>query len=306
MTTDQFFCAQAADDRGDPMAGTAPRGTYWILIEHRGGWPVNGFDGLDLDPQVHAAVFAAAQARRARILLIRRHGRRRHEGPGRWAVLHRAGNDRLRQHWGTWREERDLLSIVRVLDEPAELTAHEPHDPVVLVCAHGLHDVCCAVRGRPVAEALSGRWPDLVWECTHVGGDRFAANILVVPDGVYYGRLDAASAVEVVAGHLADRIDARYLRGYTDLVPVEQVAVAAALESQGPAGRDDYSIVSASRDAGRWTIHVASRVPGRDVLAVDIDVTNSPPRQLTCRGTAQASALVHTVAAVRPVPREGH
>ncbi|OUZ12678.1 sucrase ferredoxin [Aeromicrobium sp. PE09-221] len=303
METEQFFCAQAADEREDPIAGTAPRGSYWILIEYRGSWPVNGFDGLDLDPQVHAAVFAAAHARRARILLIRRHGRRRRGGPGRWAVLHRATGDRLMQHWGTWREERDLLDIVRVLNDPADLTPRGTPEPVVLVCAHGLHDVCCAVRGRPVAGALSARWPHLVWECTHVGGDRFAANILLVPDGVYYGRLDAESAVDVVAGHLDDRIDARHLRGYTDLVPVEQVAVAAALETQGPAGRDDYAIVSTSREDDRWTVHVASRVPGRDALAIDIEVTRSPPRQLTCRGTARASAFVYSVVAVRQAPK---
>lgn len=300
----QFLCAQAADDREDPLAGTAPRGAYWVLIEYRGGWPVNGFDGLDLDPQVHAAVFAAAQARRARIVLIRRHGRRRREGPGRWAVLHHAGQGSARQHWGTWTEERDLLEIVRVLNDPDDLATEDEHDPVVLVCAHGLHDVCCAVRGRPVAEALSARWPELVWECTHVGGDRFAANVLVVPDGVYYGRLDAASAVEVIDGHLADRIDARHLRGYTDLAPVEQVAVAAVLQARGTGGRHDHSILAASRNGDRWTVHVALR-GAEESFEVDIDVAMSPPRQLTCRGPAQASALVHTVVGMRPATRGG-
>lgn len=71
------------------------------------------------------------------------------------------------------------------------------------------HDTCCAVRGRPVGRALSDRWPELVWECTHVGGDRFAANVVVAPDGVYYGNLDAASSVEAVEQHLADRIHMR-------------------------------------------------------------------------------------------------
>ncbi|WP_218926810.1 sucrase ferredoxin, partial [Priestia megaterium] len=72
------------------------------------------------------------------------------------------------------------------------------YPPVILVCAHGRHDPCCAVRGLPVGRALGERWPEQVWECSHIGGDRFAANVVVAPDGVYYGGLDAKSAVATV------------------------------------------------------------------------------------------------------------
>ncbi len=161
----RFFCAEAARSRGDALAGTAPYGSVWILVEHRAGWPVNGFDGLDLEPEVKARVYTAAQALRARILLIRRHGRRSPDDPPRWAVLRYDGDGAHRQKWGVWRNDRDLAEIVDALDSPGE----RDHPPVVLVCAHGTHDACCAVRGRPVGRALSDRWPELVWECTHVG-----------------------------------------------------------------------------------------------------------------------------------------
>lgn len=303
-----FFCAEAADARQDPLAGTAPRGAHWALVEYRGAWPADGFEGLALDPEVRAAVFGAAQSLRARILLIRRHGRRRDEGVARWAVLHRRPDGAMRQRWGEWEADRDLLAVVEALREcdwSVGEDAHAPlpgeeRSPVVLVCAHGRHDVCCAVRGRPVAERLSERWPELVWECTHVGGDRFAANVMIVPDGVYYGRLDADSAVEVVADHLAGRIRAEHLRGYTDLVPVEQTAVAAVLQSRGPAGRDDYAVVSRTREDASWTIRVADR-RGGPVLDVVVEVTKAPPRRLTCRGAGLASALVYTVREAREV-----
>ena len=67
--------------------------------------------------------------------------------------------------------------------------------PILLVCTHGVHDTCCALRGRPVAAALAARWPGQVWECSHVGGDRFAPNVVVLPDGFYYGNLDPETAV---------------------------------------------------------------------------------------------------------------
>lgn len=309
-----FRCADAARQRGDGIAGTAPRGTYWVLVEHRGGWPPNGFDGLDLDPEVYAQVFAAAQALRARILLVRRHGRRSRASTGRWGVMHLAGPGDLRQVWGRWRHDEDLLGICEALRDVADPAnaGKLNEDPVLLVCAHSQHDVCCAVRGRPVAAALAARWPEQVWECSHVGGDRFAANVLVVPDGVYYGNLDADSAVGVIEGHLADRIDPEHLRGYTDLAPVEQVAVSAALEHGGAAGRFDHRIESADFEDGRWRVRVRGPVqnapadapnpatdePAPSLLEVVLHASRTEPRQLTCRGLQRAVATAFTVESV--------
>jgi len=58
-----------------------------------------------------------------------------------------------------------------------------------------------------VAQALAGRFPALAWETTHVGGDRFAANLVILPSGGYYGRLDPEDAVRVAESALRGRID---------------------------------------------------------------------------------------------------
>ncbi|MFJ8825248.1 sucrase ferredoxin [Streptomyces sp. NPDC102467] len=291
----RFFCADAAQARGDALAGTAPYGSVWVLIEYRGGWPSNGFDGLDLEPESKRLVFGAAQAVRARVLLIRRPGRRVPEGPRRWAVLRHEGGGAYRQSWGTWNRDEDLAGIVDALGAPGE----PGHPPVVLVCAHGLHDVCCAVRGRPVGRALSERWPHLVWECTHVGGDRFAANVVVAPDGVYYGNLQAGSAVTTVEEHLADRIHADHLRGYTDLFPPQQAAVAAALKRLGPAGRHEYAIESTVRDDDRWRIRITGRPPRSSTIDIEVRSHRTPPYQLTCHGVARSSANAYEVTSLR-------
>ncbi|WP_460668181.1 sucrase ferredoxin [Kocuria himachalensis] len=279
------------------MAGTAPRGVVWVLIEYRGAWPVNGFDGLDLEPETKALVFSAAQAARARVLLVRRHGRRSREGTSRWAVLRQDSSGVDRQHWGTWRRDEDLAEIATALGVPGETG----HPPVLLVCAHGQHDPCCAVRGRPVGRALSERWPGLVWECSHVGGDRFAANVVVAPDGVYYGGLDAESAVTTIEEHLAGRVHAEHLRGYTDLFPPQQAAVAAALERFGPAGRHDYTVTESVRDGDCWRMRLIGRPPRPGLIDVELRSHAAPPHQLTCHGPATSSAQVYELTAIRVV-----
>src|SRR4029453_5830608 len=59
----------------------------------------------------------------------------------------------------------------------------------------GRHGACCAERGRPVAAALAQAHPEETWEVSHIGGDRFAGNLLVLPNGLYYGRLDPGPAL---------------------------------------------------------------------------------------------------------------
>ncbi|MFD8899721.1 MULTISPECIES: sucrase ferredoxin [Streptomyces] len=291
-----FFCSDAARERGDPIAGTAPYGGVWVLVEHRGGWPANGFDGLGLQPDVKARVYRAAQAVRARVLLVRRHGRRSsRDSAARWAVLRHEPSGAHRQLWGTWHSDADLAQVAEALDAPGD--AGLP--PVVLVCAHGQHDPCCAVRGRPVARALSERWPDLVWECAHVGGDRYAANVLVAPDGVYYGGLDGTSSVAVIEEHLAGRIGPEHLRGYTDLFPPQQAAVEAVLRHAGPAGRHDYAVTETVREGDRWQIRVTGRSARRADFDVEVRARRVPPTRLTCRGAARSASVVYEVTSVR-------
>jgi hypothetical protein len=69
-------------------------------------------------------------------------------------------------------------------------------EPVFLVCTHAKRSACCSRYGMPLARDLAVRHPGQVWETSHVGGHRFAANLVILPHGLYYGPvgLEAASA----------------------------------------------------------------------------------------------------------------
>lgn len=294
-SAERFFCAESARTRGDPMAGTASPGVVWVLVEYRGGWPPNGFDGLDLEAGTKALVSSAARQARARILLVRRPGPRRRPGPSRWAVLRHQSSGAYQQLWGTWDRDEDLAAVVSALASPGQ----SGFPPVILVCAHGRHDPCCAVRGRPVGRALSENWPELVWECSHVGGDRFAATAVVAPDGVYYGGLDVESSVAAIEDHFAGRISAEYLRGYTDLLPPQQAAVAAVLGRFGPAGRNDYSVTETLREGDRWRIRITGRPPHPAQIDVELQAHRAPPCQLTCLAPSVGSVMVYEPTSIR-------
>lgn len=289
-----FRCAVEALVRGDRQEGTAPRAHGWVLIEHPGPWPFGGFAELDMAVEVQHVVRHAAQSAGMRILLIRRHGRQSGDREAVWGVLRYDAQGEHRQEWGTWSDESDLTQIAAAIERPG--TAGLP--PVHLVCTHGVHDACCAIRGRPVARALTEQWPDDTWECSHVGGDRYAANLLVAPHGVYFGNVTPDEAIAAVDLLRRGLVAADHLRGYTDLPAPEQFAVAEALQRFGPAGRHAIQVRSATHSGDRWTVLLECTPPLPGRLAIVLRCYAKPAAQLTCLAPAPTRALAYETVSV--------
>jgi hypothetical protein len=290
-----YRCAAAARHRGDPQLGSAPHVRRWLLLEHRGPWPVDAVAGAGITPDVLELLTRTAQAQGARPLLIRRPGRTAATASRSWAVAYEHGVTR----WGSWRHDDDLRAAAAALAAEAPAPESVP-DPVLLVCAHGLHDTCCAIRGRPVAAALAEVWPAATWECSHVGGDRFAGNLVVLPDGVYYGLLDPPAAVETVRAHLAGRVRLQHLRGMSRVPPPAQVAIAAVHERHGPLGAGDVEVASVTpTGVGVWRVALSAPAVRLGPLVVTVASARQPPAQLTCRASAATPATRYRVVDVR-------
>ena len=169
---------------------------------------------------------------------------------------------------------------------------------MVLVCTHGTRDACCAVRGRPIVATLARALPEEVWECTHLGGHRFAGTLLSLPDGACFGRLEPATAVEVVTSHRAGRTDAAHLRGTTRWEPAVQAALVAALAAHGPASADDAVPGTVDVDGDRTTVEVLGRDSMPERVVVDVVTEALPDAPLSCGDRPKAHVAQRAV--VRP------
>jgi hypothetical protein len=193
----------------EPLAGTATLATRFLLFEQRGAW---GRDVLE-DTALPAAIRAEAHAFDGRVLLMRRPDRRGDDGHAYRAEV---------------TEEGGTLYRRRQADEEQQEDA-----PLVLVCAHGRRDPCCARLGPPVYDALARELGGRVWQSSHHGGHRFAANVLVLPNGVQLGRVPTDAAPSVAASIAAGRIPLAYYRGRTLHHPRTQAADAAVRSALG-------------------------------------------------------------------------
>jgi hypothetical protein len=233
----------------EPLLGTASVVRNWLLIEHPGPWGPNALLDSPLPAGLGTELERLSRGLGIRVLLIRRHGR--HAPRGARVIACHSGPD------AAWMERADLEDAREVLDLDVEaLGASLPMglerrdgEAAFLVCTHGRHDVCCAERGRALAGAVSAAYPDAAWECSHIGGDRFAGNLVCLPHGIYYGRVEPQEAPGIAEEYRRGRVDLERFRGRSCFPFWVQAAEAFLRTDRGLSGVDDLLLASARRTA---------------------------------------------------------
>jgi hypothetical protein len=157
-------------------------------------------------------------------------------------------------------------------------------EPLFLACTHGKHDPCCARYGRPLFEALSEQVDaQSVWQSTHVGGDRFAGNLVCLPHGVYYGRVGRDDVPALVDEYLDGRISLAHYRGRSCWPFAVQAAERRIRAEEGLIAIDDLSLSRVEQVGDRWLVGFETRAGQREI---EVAVEHGELTQLTCNSDA--------------------
>jgi hypothetical protein len=212
---------------------TASQVRAWLLIEVHGSWGRDAVRESELGPHAPAVWREAMRARGIRVIAIRRdlEHQHHHEQTSGVRLVHvvagRPGSTPARARRVVVDDLHDIVTATEAIATGSGFGPDwvDDDDPYVLVCTNGRHDACCATFGRPLARALRrSRWAGSAWECSHIGGDRFAGNLLLLPDSLYFGRLDAAGAEHVLEEFDAGRLGLDKFRGRSTFSLIEQAA----------------------------------------------------------------------------------
>lgn len=160
-------------------------------------------------------------------------------------------------------------------------------DPIYLVCTHGRRDPCCAVQGNPVFKVLHEAFPARVWKSTHIGGDRFAANLVSLPAGIMLGRLKIDTAIRVVREMEQGKLDLQHYRG-RGFYPFSVQAAEHHLRSERAiTGADDLALIGFERGDGRTRAEFEITSGRRYVVTID-ERRADEARPLTCHSEEPA------------------
>lgn len=285
-------CVDRSRDRDESLVGTASTVRRWLLVEQPGPWGASAPQESPLPITVADPLVERARQHRARVLLIRRPdqamaGDRRvvlvdsdPAAPVAWQV--------------TVSEPDELLDLD--LGTGLDPAATSVLAPFVLVCTNGRHDACCAEFGRPLARALEDELGAWVWEVSHIGGDRFAPNVLTLPHGLYHGRVPVEGVADFGDAVRHDRVWLPGYRGRSVWPFPAQAAEVAVRRETGLLGVDEV-VVRDWRRRGDTTEVWVDAVGAQRVVVVD---THRDERswRLTCRAARDRHPPVHVVRSI--------
>jgi hypothetical protein len=281
VSVKRALCADVSGAASESLAATASRIDRWLLVEYRGLWDRDVLGGSLLSASLKEHLRdQLARLGHARLLFIKQPSRRAQARRMLYIGSSRPGEESL--YALEFERHDDLLGYdfaSALLDggTPGVPVEH----PVFIVCTHGKRDRCCAKYGRPLYDGLKGKIdPDWVWQSTHVGGDRFAGNVVVLPEGLYFGRVGEADLDPLLDSYFDGRIYLDLYRGRSAYTFAVQAAERAVREAEVLTGIDDVSLERVERRRDGWTVNLRVQGVSRKVdVAVELA---DEPVYLTC------------------------
>ena len=234
MLVPRTYCADLCLAAGEPLLGTATQVDVWLLLEYRPPWGAKALEHNDLPGTTRAWIdsvlgtFAASGAK-ARAQFIRQGDAAgaMHTKHGAITLFVAKAGELFRFHGESYQDIERLNLPAALAGEGQRAPALEPvAEPHYFVCANGQRDVCCARYGLPTYARLRERVGERAWQTTHVGGHRFAPNVLALPQAALYGRVFEADVAALVDAVEDGELSLPHLRGRCAYPPEAQAAEA--------------------------------------------------------------------------------
>lgn len=287
----RFYCSQHSKERAEPLFGTAGRTDFYVLIEYRGKWGLRAFEESDLPGTVKETLISSVKLlKNSKILLIRSAGQSRANsvdtdksfqsdpGGGIWlyvAAVRESDPSLYQFRIDDYKQLLDL-DFADIVSNERKYLSNRREQPLFLICTHGRRDACCSKFGIPVYRELLKLAGGSVWQSSHMGGHRFATNVICLPQGVMYGRVDPEDAAQAIQYCRRGEVNLDILRGRTCYDQPVQVAEYYLRRETGRLGLADFVLEGVEEVApSQWSIQFRSIDDGsRHDLEIAFETTN--------------------------------
>ncbi len=227
-----IFCTDLCHQRGEPLAGTGDAPLRALLLAWpRGKWRAPRWESADMPPALSAVIHEASQAGLYVGLVDKV------EAGGKLPTLHAQPEN----VFADFDDEADLVAAIRNYINGIMFEGTQDMRPMIVCCTDSRRDACCARYGFSTYKALVAAADPTrfnIVQCTHIGGCRFAASLVVMPQRQRYGRMTAEHARAFLAALDRGGIYLPTYKGRSDRSEPAQVAELAALKWAAEQGHD--------------------------------------------------------------------
>ncbi len=253
-------CSVTSFTAGEQVFGSMKPHPIWFLLEYEGRWESDAFENSDLPAPVKTRLVEQMDSVRAHLLVIRQKPRVvDYAGITFFVALTREHDPALYEFHLSSYEDLLTLDLAALCAGDAAFDAHRRTAPLFLVCTHGRHDRCCARHGVPVIEQLAAHVPNAAWQSSHMGGHRFAANMLCFPHGVNYGRVTAENVLSLTSAYSAGQLVPAHYRGRAAYTKPIQAADYFLRMETGIDGLEAFTLLDAARTPEGWRVRFADQ-----------------------------------------------
>lgn len=233
MSTDRKYeaCSERSRRRDEGMFGSVGQQDGVLLIEYP--WPFGeSWAGCDRLPEAfreriltyRRASRETGVGLRLAVSLLKQQSRLSRNGIAFLIAVPDESDAVLYEFRLNSYDELITFDIPGVVSRAPAYDRHRRGEPLFIACTHGKRDPCCAKYGLRAYRALVDHVGDLAWQATHVGGCRFAGNVVCFPHGIYYGHVEPDEIGTTVQEFRAHRLYLDKYRGRLSLSVEADVA----------------------------------------------------------------------------------
>ncbi|HYE65716.1 MAG TPA: sucrase ferredoxin [Pyrinomonadaceae bacterium] len=300
MSQYPFYCSELSRRAAEKTYGTASVGDVWLLVEYPYEWKPKAFQESELAPEIKWYLSSIIKTiPRARLLFIKQ-DRPRKEHLSLFVVRCRESDPFiLKFKLGQYRQLLDLdLASVAAGNLSGGGTITER--PLYLVCTHGRRDKCCAKFGYPLYKSLKEMAGDFVWQSSHVGGDRFAANLVCFPHGLFYAHVTEGAGQRIITEYEQRRLALENYRGRACYSYAIQAAEYFIRAESGLTMLDELRHVDCQRlDEKAWRVKFIAPGQGRVYEAEVTGRMSEFQNFITCHASEEKSVIQYLLSRYR-------
>ncbi len=216
-------CKDLSSSAGEHLFGTAPRTDHWFLLEYPYNWEKDILNNIKVPQNVKDELNRLLGSfPRSRLQLIKKNG------PQSSKICFYYVNSTEfdpKVYKFTLDSFEEIISLnLTDLTKNEDIRNSETDEKLALICTHGTYDRCCGTYGVPVYNEIYSSEHLNVWQTTHVGAHRFSANLVMLPEGIYYGRVDPGNVESITRAHINGEIYLDCFRGRCCYGQISQVS----------------------------------------------------------------------------------
>lgn len=214
----KFYCSIAAQMGKENLAGTAASFQRYILLEYPYPFKEKAIKESSLSTSLKTYLETYLTNNYGKLLLIRQEEKKEKNFH---VFFYDSLNSCLNKQTFPNYEALHATDLDHCF---AKNTAHQVTESQYFICTNGTRDQCCAKFGYPIYKQFQAIKPQQTWQCSHIGGHRFAPTGLFLPMGIYYGHMQVEHIAQMIQTDAQKALSLNHYRGRTAYKKPEQAA----------------------------------------------------------------------------------